>query len=138
MNVPTMATLGECLREQIADLDTAPLDKAPPKPLNDEQDKRLSRVERASENCLLTVHCGLHAIGHLLAGVGGHEAGPDSDGMVNGNLLDCDTLTDLGYLIENLAALAQELKCAEVDATLIRGRQDMLGAALRHGSGSRK
>ena len=70
-------------------------------------------MKQAATNSLITVHYGIRGIGRLLA----QEQAPDSDGV------DDETLTDVGWLLDGLGAMAETLMTIENKASYIIAQQ---------------
>lgn len=75
------------------------------RPLTDEEIEQLSGNEQMANNALMTINHGVVGIGRILAGVGMKDisAGIDED------LVNSDTLSDIGFLLEGLGGLALKL-----------------------------
>lgn len=80
----------------------------------------MKKAGNTATSALLTITCGITSIGHILAGIGSSSSDELTD------IVESQTLADIGYLVESLGEMAQDLNHSLGDINYTRAQHSAL------------
>jgi len=120
MNTPSIGTFIDCARKALNDTHGQTAEELTEKgQLSESEKDHLDSLSKAAYNTSVVINRGLVGLGNVLASIG-NESQAGGSGVIDGDILDHVTLSDIGYLISFMGDASADLVELEAQVSSIK------------------